>query len=132
MWCCRRESWRAAQRPRRSSGRCSWWRRVGTGTGASPPASGCPRSPCEGWRVRTHAEGLRAVGTRAAARYDVTFVSIVPRHDPLADAVEAVGRAAGAVRICRGRRCRGALVDSWELIAALCREDLRCPRDRSG
>ena len=95
---------------------------------------GLPADTVRGWlrRARAHAEKLRAVGTRAAVRYDVNFISIVPRHEALADAVEALGRAAMAVRIRLGVDAVPPQVGPWELIVWLCRDDLLGPRARSG
>jgi hypothetical protein len=106
----------------------------GQGHRGIAPRIGLPADTVRGWlrRGRANAEKLRAVGSRAAVRYDVNFISIVPRHEALADAVEALGRAAMAVRIRLGVDAVPPWVGPWELIAALCRGDLLGPRARSG
>lgn len=95
---------------------------------------GLPADTVRGWlrRARAHAERLRAVGSRAAVAYDVNFIWIVPRYEALADAVEALGRAAMAVRIRLGVDAVPPRVGPWELIVWLCRGDLLGPRARSG
>ena len=97
----------------------------GAGHRAIAADHGLAESTVRRWlrRLRTDAERLRCRGTTAVYALDPDPLPLRPQGSPLADAVEALARAAAA-----WVRRFGPQPGPWPLIAVLARGLLRAPR----
>jgi hypothetical protein len=85
---------------------------------------GLPASTVRGWlrRFSRRAAELRALAAELAHRYDAELGPIAPQGSPTADAVEALGVAAGAVV-----RRFGPVRSPWPVISAITGAPLLSP-----
>jgi len=86
---------------------------------------GNPPSTVRNWlrQARRQAEWLRQRGVRAGYEIDPGLPPALPRTTPLAEALDALGRAASAVVHCFG----SVDVSPWRIIAMLSRGQLLTP-----